>query len=140
MNARKRQRYADCLTVFSVGAVLYTLTEILWRGHSHWTMTLTGGLCAMLIHVLNRRFREKKLFVRCVMGSAVVTSVEFLVGCIVNILLDWAVWDYSELPLNLMGQICLLYSIMWFFLSIPAIAFSSWLCNVRKNSCCVVFE
>jgi uncharacterized membrane protein len=33
---------------------------------------------------------------------------------------DWRVWDYSGLPLNLLGQICLLYTIIWFTLCIPA--------------------
>ena len=40
---------------------------------------------------------------------------------IVNIILQWNVWDYSNVPFNVMGQICLPFSIIWFFLSLPAI-------------------
>ena len=43
--------------------------------------------------------------------------VEFVVGCIVNLLLGWNVWNYEQLPLHLFGQICPLFSILWFFLS-----------------------
>ena len=41
------------------------------------------------------------------------------------------VWDYSGFPLNIMGQVCLLYSVLWGLLSIVAIPlyrfFFSWL-------------
>ena len=41
----------------------------------------------------------------------------FLTGCIVNLLLGFHVWDYSDLPLNILGQICIPFSIIWFFIS-----------------------
>ena len=37
------------------------------------------------------------------------------------------IWDYSDLPFNLMGQICLLFSVFWFFLSIIAIWLDDYL-------------
>lgn len=126
--------------IFSVGAAAYTLTELLWRGHSHWTMTITGGACALLIHLANRRLEEKRLPVRCLVGSAIITGMEFTVGCVVNLLLGWGVWDYSDRPLNVLGQVCLLYSIMWFFISIPAIMLSNLLDSTRRPKETVLFE
>ena len=52
-------------------------------------------------------------------GSLIITSVELLFGCIFNIWLKMNVWDYSRFRLNLLGQICLLYSTLWGILSIP---------------------
>lgn len=125
--------------IYTAGAVVYTVAEVLWRGHSHWTMTLTGGACALMIHLANERLRDKNFFLRCCVGSGIITAAEFVVGCIVNLMLGWNVWDYSSLPLNIMGQVCLLYSIMWFFMSIPAVALSSWLEGTRRIKGKIVF-
>ena len=72
--------------------------------------------------ILNAVNKNKKLGIlaKCLIGAAVITSLEFTVGMIVNVGLGWNVWDYSEKPLNLFGQICPLFSIGWFFLSLPA--------------------
>lgn len=48
-----------------------------------------------------------------------------LVGVADNLILHWNVWDYTDMPLNLYGQICLPFTILWFFLCIPAL----WLCE-----------
>ena len=50
---------------------------------------------------------EMAFWKQCIIGSFVVTGIEFVSGCIVNLWLGWNVWDYSHLPLNLLGQICL---------------------------------
>ena len=55
------------------------------------------------------------------MSAFAVTSVEFVVGCIVNLKLGWNVWDYSSQALDLMGQICPLFSLFWLLLSLPLI-------------------
>ena len=39
--------------------------------------------------------------------------------------LGWNVWDYSSMPLNLYGQICLPFSGLWFLLCIPAFGICS---------------
>lgn len=111
--------------MFALGALSYPVVELLWRGHTHWTMSLTGGLCTMLIHLGNRRMAGRGLAARCGMGCAVITCTEFSVGCIVNRLLGWNVWDYSGAPLNILGQICPLYCVFWFLLSLPVLAISS---------------
>ena len=37
------------------------------------------------------------------------------------------VWDYSGMPLNYKGQICLPFSILWIFVSIAAVVLDDWL-------------
>jgi len=112
-------RKAKCFgLLFAAGAALYPLLETLWRGHSHWTMSLAGGLCLPLlwrIHLGKKRTLRQK----CILGSCLITGVEFLFGCICNKWLRLGVWDYSHLPLNLMGQICLPFTALWFLLCIP---------------------
>jgi uncharacterized membrane protein len=62
-----------------------------------------------------------------VISSLIITGVELTVGIIVNLWLDLKVWDYSQLPYNFMGQICLLYTNIWFFLSLPGILMDDYL-------------
>ncbi len=57
----------------------------------------------------------------------IVTCVEFLSGYVLNIKMGLNIWDYSNLPLNVMGQVSLLFSVFWFFLSIIAIWLDDYL-------------
>lgn len=103
------------IDIFSVGAVGYCLLEILWRGYTHWTMAPIGGLCLVIICAVNRL--RLKTAAKAAICSAAVTAVEFASGTLLNIILKWNVWDYSDRFLNIFGQICPLYSVLWFFLS-----------------------
>lgn len=120
-------RIKKYLTSFALGAACYSCAEMLWRGHTHWTMALTGGACTAMIYAMNRRMRDKNLALRCLYGCGIITAAELCVGVVVNRLLGWEVWDYSEMRFNFLGQICLLYCGMWYILSLPAIALSNWL-------------
>ena len=106
--------------IFTVGAVLYSVLEVLWRGYTHWTMSLTGGFCLMMIYLMNKSVNFP-LLLKCAIGAIIITSAELLVGSIVNLALHWNVWDYSNMPLNFKGQICAMYSFWWFLLCIPVI-------------------
>lgn len=114
-----RKKLKENTIVYCIGASGYTLLEMIWRGYTHWTMAVTGGLCFLLIYKANLKLDKKNIILKCLTGAIVVTSIEFLVGVIVNLELRWNVWDYSSIPLNLFGQVCLLYSIMWFLLCFP---------------------
>ena len=86
-------------------------------------MLLAGGVCFLLIYLNATRMRCARWQV-WLLSAAEVTTAELLVGLLVNRTLGWAVWDYSALPLNLGGQICLRYSLYWLALSVPASSFS----------------
>ncbi|MDO4333819.1 MAG: hypothetical protein Q4C58_14205 [Eubacteriales bacterium] len=116
------------LVLWSIGGLLYVILEMIWRGYSHWTMYLVGGICFLLIGAINEIIPwEMPLVLQCIIGALIVTAVEFLSGCIVNIWLGWHVWDYSDMPLNLLGQICLPFSLLWIFVSAVAIVLDDWL-------------
>lgn len=118
----------EFMFVYTLGAIGYGAIELLWRGHTHWTMLLTGGLCFLLIYLVATRL-ALPLPLSGVLCAALITAVELFTGLLVNRALGWNVWDYSSLPLNLSGQICLLYSFYWLILSIPAVT----LCRLLRR-------
>ena len=122
-----RKKARERLLVFGVGAAGYSMLEILWRGYTHWSMALTGGICFSAIYEINRRLRHKPMLLRCALGAAVITGAELLVGLLVNERLHLNVWDYSRRRFNYRGQICALYSMLWFLLCIPLGPFCKWL-------------
>lgn len=108
--------------LMAVGGVVYGFIEILWRGKTHWSMILTGGFCFAVLNAVYKKFADMLLVKKCLLGSAIITSVEFLCGMIVNVKLKWNVWDYSHLRFNIKGQVCLLYSALWSLLCLPVCA------------------
>lgn len=114
------------IILFGVGAFAYGLVEVAVRGYTHWTMALTGGVVMVILGAINRTQGVHILF-KCLLGALVITSFEFCVGMTVNVGLGWEVWDYSEKPLNLWGQICPQFSLAWFFLSVPAYSLCTFL-------------
>ncbi len=124
------KKYKKYAIITLIGGIYYFLLEVLWRGYSHWTMIITGGLCALLVYVINDYFNKVPLFIRCFFGSLIITAAEFVVGIAVNIWLDWNVWDYSDKLFNLMGQICLNSSAIWFLLCIPGFVASSMIRDI----------
>ena len=116
------------LFLFAVGGLLYYLIEILWRGYSHISMFILGGICFVLIGLVNEFYDwNMSLWKQMLIASLVVTVAEFVAGAILNIWLGLDIWDYSNLRFNLLGQISLGYSILWFFLSLPALFLDDWL-------------
>lgn len=105
------------LVLFSFGAIGYGLLEILWRGYTHWSMLTAGGLCFTFFGALADKFKKANLFIKALIGSLFITTIELVFGVIFNILLKKNVWNYSKMPLNFLGQICALYSFFWLILS-----------------------
>ena len=115
-------------TLGTLGGVIYVLIELMWRGYSHWSMFLLGGICFIALGLINEVIPwEMPLTAQMFIGCTIITMLEFITGCIVNLWLGWDVWDYSELPCNLLGQISLKSSVGWYFLSAAGIVFDDWL-------------
>lgn len=114
--------------LFLVGGTIYFFLEILFRSYSHPSMFICGGLCFVLIGLLNetKHFRLS-LIQQMLLSSIIITTLELITGLIVNIWLKLNVWNYSSLPINFLGQVCILYTILWFFLSLPAILLNDYL-------------
>ena len=111
-----------------IGSIIYMSLEILWRGYTHWTMGVLGGICFICLGLINELLSWKTpLVLQMLIGSTIITILEFIIGCIVNLWLGWNVWDYSNLPLNLLGQICLPFSILWYFISAIGIVIDDYI-------------
>ena len=115
----KMSRWQKCLMKFLIGGVGYGLIELMWRGRTHVSMVLTGGACLVAICAVNEKMRGKNIFLRAAVCAAAITAAEFAVGMVVNQYLSLGVWDYGDMPGNILGQICPLYSFLWFLLCVP---------------------
>ena len=114
--------------LFSVGGTIYIMIEMLWRGYSHWSMFIVGGLCFVLIGLINEYYSyDIPLIWQMMIGACIVTAVEFVSGCIINLWLGLNVWDYSDMPFNIWGQVCLPYMVLWSLLSGVAIILDDYL-------------
>ena len=116
------------LFFYQLGGLMYYYIEVLYRGVSHWSMFLLGGFCYLFCSIQNedRAWQAPlwKQVIRCVLF---VTAGEFITGCMVNLWLGWDVWDYSRVPFNLLGQICLPYTILFSGLCLAAILLDDYL-------------
>lgn len=99
--------------LFIIGAVGYAAIEIIWRGRTHWSMMIAGGLCFILFSMVAEMLNGKSLLVKAAVCAVGVTAIEFIFGVVFNIWLGMSVWDYSNVPFNVMGQICPMFSILW---------------------------
>ncbi|MGM9936330.1 MAG: hypothetical protein ACI38A_03205 [Candidatus Ornithomonoglobus sp.] len=114
--------------LFALGGIFYVIIELLWRGRSHWSMFILGGVCFVLIGVINEKSRGRlPLLLQGALGALIITALEFVTGYIVNIKLHMNVWSYYDAPLNIMGQVCLPYMILWFFVSIGCVLADDYL-------------
>ncbi len=110
------------LSLFTIGGVGYVLLETIWRGYSHITMFFAGGLSFLFIEIMDIRLGKRVgNFVKCLLGSGIITGIELLFGCIFNLHYKMNVWDYSNLPIHLWGQISPLISVVWGLLTLPVL-------------------
>lgn len=123
MMGRKFANYLlECITLFNIGGFTYYLIEIAWRGYSHPTMFVLGGLCFLVIGAVNERLSWDTLFWKQILiGVGFVTLAEFVTGVLLNIILKLDIWDYSDMPLNILGQVCLPFILAWVPIVIAAI-------------------
>ena len=117
---------------FLLGGAGYVGLELLWRGRSHASMFLAGGLCFLLLGKLDKTQPRLPLLPRGLFGALTITSVELLAGLIAN--RDYRVWDYRAMPLNFYGQICLPFSLLWIPLSLCAMALYRGLTRLTQNA------
>lgn len=115
------------MSVYVIGSLGYGLIETFFRGYTHWSMLVAGGVCFCLMYKISEMPIRK--WQKWVLGASVITTVEFIAGAVVNIWLDWNVWDYSRHAFNLFGQICPFFTFLWFLLSIPVME----LCRILRG-------
>lgn len=111
-----------------VGYIIETIFSIITKGVWESRQSfLYGPFCAIyglgasvMIMFLHK---YSKNYTRLFIGGFIVGSiVEYLVSWIGESLLGVKWWDYSDMPLNINGRICVYFSIFWGFLALYLIA------------------
>ena len=113
--------------IFIIFGLMYVTIELLYRGHTHYSMFIVGGICGVLIGLINDNTPDMPLLPQCVLGAVIITVIELLTGLFLNVYLGLNIWDYSNQPFNFMGQICPQFCIIWCILSILVIRIDDWL-------------
>lgn len=124
------KKTGEYLFLWAVGGCLYYEFEVFFRGFSHWSMFILGGICFLFINIQGRLVGwEEPLWRQVTRCVIFVTSMEFTTGIIVNKWLHFDVWDYTGMPFELFGQICLPFTVIFSGLSTIGIFFGSYLCH-----------
>ena len=137
----KLKRHHKEIILGFIGGLIYIGIELLWRGYSHWTMFLLGGLCFICLGCINEAIPwEMPLWKQVAIGTLLITGLEFITGCIVNLWRGWEVWDYNNVPFNVLGQICLPYILLWVPMSLIGIILDDYLrywffCEEKPHYC-----
>lgn len=105
-----------------IGGSIYYMLETIARGYSHWTMFILGGICFLSCGLINRWLDDEvSVWKKMVLCMIAITVLEFITGIIVNVLLGWNIWNYSGMPLHILGQICVPFMFLWYVISYPAL-------------------
>ncbi len=110
------EKFNEYLFVALIGGFGYCLIEIIWRGRTHYSMFFAGAIVLSSFYYIAKNYHIPFLL-KCLAGMLIITGIELVFGIVFNIFLKEHVWDYSNMPLNFLGQICLPFSAMWFVLS-----------------------
>ena len=114
--------------MFIIGGTVYILMELAWRGYSHIAMFVVGGIAFLCIGRINEYLPwDLSFWIQCLAGDAIILILEFVSGCILNLWLQLNIWDYSNLPLNILGQVCLPFAIIWYLAAAFAIVADDYL-------------
>lgn len=117
-----KQKIIKNIVLFLVGFCVYITIEVCYRGVSYPLMGICGGIALIVIDKTNNRISwDTDILLQCLVGCLVITGLEFMIGELSLHNIVPRMWDYSNMPFNYKGIICLPFSCMWFALSFPAI-------------------
>lgn len=122
------RRTSEYMLLWTLGGTVYYGIEMVFRGYSHWSMFILGG-CCLLFLALQGIWTDWKepLWWQVINGTIFITAGEFITGLLVNKILHWNVWDYSDQPLQFWGQICVPFTILFSGLCVIGILLTGYL-------------
>ena len=131
------KKLSEYLFLWALGGTLYYSIELMFRGFSHWSMFLLGGICLLFFWLQGSKTEwSDPMWVQVIRCTIFVVSCEFITGIIVNKWLGWGVWDYSDEPFHLFGQICLPFAMIFSGFAVIGIILSGnlmhWLFGEKK--------
>ncbi len=76
-------------------------------------LSVAYGMGAVLLTLILVRFQQAKLWKIFLIAFVSGTVTEYICSLGQEICFGTVAWDYSHLPLNINGRVCLLYSLFW---------------------------
>jgi uncharacterized membrane protein len=132
------------ITLFIIYGTVYLLVEVIFRaitfqckilypnyfslyGSVSLWMFPVGALCGVFLGLIDELKLTIQMYslVKTLFGALIILIVEFGSGLIFNKILNLNIWDYSSLPFNICGQICILFGFLWMLL----VPFAFWFGN-----------
>ena len=152
----QRAHFAQGLTfyklfwVFFIGCFVGVVVEIIWcmitKGHYesrtgliYGPFNLVYGFGAALLSACLYRFRNRSKVFSFAGGLITGSVVEYVCSWVQEMIFGTTSWDYSNLPFNLNGRICLLYSVFWGILGVMWIKdlyprMSKWILKIPNRA------
>lgn len=119
---RQKQNWTKMPVLFVLGFCVYITSEVLFRGYSFPVMGLCGGISLVLLNMINDKISwDLDLLIQSAIGSGIITLMELVIGSICKWFDLVQMWDYSNMPLNFNGVICLPFSLVWMVMSVVGI-------------------
>ena len=121
--ARGMNGYKIALIV-CIGSFAGVMLELLWCFARHGYLESRSGLVwgpfnmlygvgAASLSIILYRFRNRGKWLSFLGGFVVGSVVEYVCSWLQEVLFGSRSWDYSRVPFNINGRICLLYSLFW---------------------------
>lgn len=104
------------LYIALLGGFGYCTIEIIYRGRTHYSMFFAGAVVLASFYYISKN-TQLTFLQKCFVGALIITLLELVLGIWFNLILKENVWNYSNVPLNFMGQICVPFSLIWFIMS-----------------------
>lgn len=114
-----------------IGYIIETLfgmvTKGVWESRQSF---LYGPFCAIyglgaVVMILALKYFNKNYNTLFIGGFIVGSIVEYIVSWYGDVFLNVKWWDYSDMPLNINGRICVFFSLFWGFLAIYLMAYAN---------------
>lgn len=125
----KGLNFYKILLICFVGSFAGVIVELLWclarngyiesrSGLVYGPFNLLYGAGAVALTLCLYQYRNRGAWISFIGGMVVGSVIEYLCSWGQELVFGSRSWDYSHMPFNLNGRICLLYSIFWGFLGI----------------------
>lgn len=127
------------------GSFAGVVVELLWcfirngyiesrAGLVYGPFNLLYGVGAVALTLILYRYRNRSSAFSFFGGIIIGSAVEYLLSWGQEALFGSTSWDYSEIPFNINGRICLLYSVFWGFLGV------AWIKNIYPRVAKIILK
>ncbi len=142
--------FSKFFLVFVFGAIVGVLVEVAWafirfgqyqsrQGFIYGPFNPVYGFGAVFLTLFLYRYRNRAI-ICSFLGAMIIGSVlEYLLSFFQEKIFGSVSWDYSNVPLNINGRICLPYAVIWGVLGVLWIkviypVFSYWIMKIPKRA------